>query len=447
VPVSLLQTYRRVISVDEGGQGNHLTAGKMPAIRAGLNILKAQKLRRLLALLLAAMLFLHLMLAWHSRDLVRKGYADFTIFYSAGKMVRMGLGPRLYDEAKQYDVQQEFASGVIIRNGPLPYNHPPFEALVFVPFTFLPYFVAYLVWDFINLLILLGLPILLWPYIPILERASPLAWLLSALAFFPAFIDLLQGQDAIPLLLLFTMTFIALKKNADFTAGCWLGLGLFRFHLLLPLLFIFAVQKKWRAILAFLSVALALALISIATVGWGEAVHYPDYVWHVEQVMGRGAIVPADMPNLRGLLDTFLKGLFSKTIITGIVILASIGLLLFLAKLWNRTSTGMRLDLGFSAAVIVTVLVSYHAFAYDLLLLLLPILLLGQYTWSSGPARRPGFLVPALILFVSPIHMLLWFRYGQLNLMALLLLWWLWEISRETLAGNLLADEPYGSPR
>jgi hypothetical protein len=94
----------------------------------------------------------------------------------------------------------------------------------------------------------------------------------------------------------------------------------------------------------------------------------------------------------------------------------------------------------------VTVLVSYHAFAYDLLLLLLPILLLGQYAWSSGRAR-PGLLAPALILFVSPIHMLLWFRYGQLNLIALLLLWWLWEISRETLAGNLVADEPHEPAR
>jgi len=186
--------------------------------------MKMHNPRTLLTLFLAGMLSLHLLLAWDATDLIRKGYPDFTIFYSAGKIVRQGLGSKLYDEQTQYRVQQEFAAGVSIRQGPLPYNHPPFEALIFVPFTWLPYFTAYLLWDLVNLLILVALPSLLRPHVPLLQRVPVAGWLFVSLAFFPVFVALLQGQDIILLLLLFTLAFVSLKSRADFAAGCWLGL-------------------------------------------------------------------------------------------------------------------------------------------------------------------------------------------------------------------------------
>src|SRR5437773_11185140 len=105
-------------------------------------------------------------MAWNSRDLIRKGYPDFTIFYSAGKILREGLGVKLYDESTQYRIQQEFAAGVSIRQGPLPYNHPPFEALLFLPFTYLPYFSAYLLSNVITLRLLCHFPFLLRPLFP-----------------------------------------------------------------------------------------------------------------------------------------------------------------------------------------------------------------------------------------------------------------------------------------
>ena len=100
------------------------------------------------------MLSLHLIIAWDSIDLIRKGYPDFSTFYSGASMVRQGLGKQLYDEATQYRIQLQFAAGVSIRQGPLPYIHPPFEALLFIPFTWFSYPTAYLLWDLLNLVFL-----------------------------------------------------------------------------------------------------------------------------------------------------------------------------------------------------------------------------------------------------------------------------------------------------
>ncbi|HVO82602.1 MAG TPA: glycosyltransferase family 87 protein [Terriglobales bacterium] len=387
----------------------------------------------LLLLFLAGMLVVQVTAFWNVRDLIRAGYPDFTIFYSAGSIVRTGLGSQLYDDNTQYRAQKEFAAGVHIRQGPLPFNHPPFEALLFLPFTYLPYFTAYVLWGLLNLLILIALPLLLRPHVSLLQRASPMLWSFAALAFFPVFVALLQGQDVLVLVLLLALAFVALKNNSDFAAGCCLGLGLFRFHLVLPLVFMLLLQKRVKAFSGFCAVALALLLISVAVVGMTTTWHYPWYVWQVEKVMGRGSIVPSDMPNLRGLLDGILTPWTTPRFTTISVIVVSLVFAVFAARKWRSGARATHLPLGFALLVVTTVLISYHAFAYDLSLLLVPVALLLDYLAESTSLTgrtRLVLLVPILVLFFSPLHMVLWLHYGRLNLLAPVLLVWWWGIAQ-----------------
>jgi Glycosyltransferase family 87 len=403
---------------------------------AGLKIefMKPEKYKKLLLLFLAGMLSLHVVVAWRSRDLVRKGYPDFTALYSAGKIVREGLGRQLYDTQSQFRIQQGFASGVSIRQGPLPYIHPPWEALIFVPLTWFSYPVAYLLWDVVNVLILQSLPFLLRNQLPQLKQVSVLFWLFTALAFYPVFFDLLQGQDILPLLLFITLAFVSLKQNNDLAAGCWLGLGLFRFHLVLPLVFILLLHKRLKALIGFVLIAFVLALISIAIVGWNGVLSYPAFVWHIETVMGHGAIVPVDMPNLRGLLHTFLAARSSKLVIQLVVAGLSIASLFFASSKCKVAREGTAFDLGFALALVTTILVSYHANTYDLSLLFLPVMLLANHlagAESKNEWNRIALVGPMLLLFVSPIQMLLLQKYGKLSLLAPVLLLWAWGLASE----------------
>lgn len=337
-----------------------------------------ERTKRFLLIFLAGMFLIHALVFWSLRDQLRKGYPDFTIFYAAGRIVRQGMASQLYDSALQFRTQQEFASRVETRQAALPYNHPPFEVLLFVPLAGLPYFAAYLLWDLLNLLILAALPFLLRPYLPLMQRAPGVFWPFVSLAFFPVFIALLQGQDILLLLLLFTLTFVALKKKADFSAGCWLGLGLFRFHLVLPLLLILLLHKKRKAIFGFALVAFALGLISTVVVGWKQALAYPAWVWHIERVMGQGATLVATMPNLRGLMQSIGLAHASQATANSVIAILSAALLLVTSAKWNFAGSGAVFDLGFSLAVVTTVLVGYHVIAHDLCLLLLPVLLVAN---------------------------------------------------------------------
>jgi hypothetical protein len=378
-------------------------------------------------LYVAGVLAIHSLVVWNARDLILKGYPDFTIYYTAGTMIRQGMGHDLYNNVTQFEVQQQFAPQVATRLGALPFNHPPFEALLFVPFAYFPYRVAYLLWTLANLGMLATLPILLRSYVPVLARLPSVAWTIASLAFFPVFFALLQGQDAILLMLLYGLTFVAIKKQRLVSAGAWLAFGLFKFHLVLPFLFLLLIQQRpfeqrKKILVGFVAVGVLLGLISLAVVGARQIVLYPHYVLGLEATMAKGAIMPSDMPNLRGMLYLMASQLRHFD-----MLVLSLSAILFLVAAWtlhwrddrsNKSADdGVDEDLKFALAVFATVLVSYHGLGYDLCILTLPMLLLAELAkkraQSSAWTRTTAFVGLALLLF-SPLQLILLMRYNQL---------------------------------
>ena len=167
----------------------------MPASRARLRW-------RFLRIFIAGMLCLHLLVFVNLRERIKRGYPDFTVFYTAATILRAGLGHQLYDNHVQYEIQKQVVGDIAERRGPLPYIHPPFEALIFLPLSWLPYPQAFAVWDALNLIALFGVAVLLRRSVNALRRIPPWEFVIVSLAFFPVFDCFLQGQDSILLLLL-----------------------------------------------------------------------------------------------------------------------------------------------------------------------------------------------------------------------------------------------------
>src|SRR5208282_372646 len=164
----------------------------------------------LIAAFLFGMALCNLAFAFRLVPFLRDGYQDFTIYYMSGRLLREGRASALYNLAVQYQTQLQFAR-VPIRQGPLPYNHPPFEALLFVPFAFLKYWPAYLIWTALNLIMLAASVVLLRRFQKIRDL-HPGLLVLGTLAFFPLMNGLLQGQDAILLLFLAVLALAALDR-------------------------------------------------------------------------------------------------------------------------------------------------------------------------------------------------------------------------------------------
>ena len=388
--------------------------------------------RRLVRLFVAGMLCTHLLVFVTLRERIRRGYPDFTIFYTAGTILRQGLGRELYDPNVQYRVQKEFAGEIQSRRGPLPYNHPPFEALFFLPLTLLPYGQAFMVWDLLNGIALFGVALVLRRHLNALRAIPPWEFVLAFFAFFPIFASLLQGQDSILLLLLATLGFDAMKRQADFAAGCWLGLGTFKFQLVIPLVLLLVVWRRKRVGAGFLMTSLVIALVSVMVVGWEGILRYPAYVLQIARAPSLGGVPAELMPNLRGLVEGWSFHL-APVIQIGLIVAGS-GALLVFAATKGGSLLPQQLELRFSLAIVVTVLVSWHTNAHDLSLLILPFVLLTYYCQSflaKEPGRRLALLLPALPMLISPLWIVLWLASAKVNLMAIPLLLWAWEIGRE----------------
>src|SRR5256886_4424158 len=135
---------------------------------------------------------------------------------------------------------------------------------------------AYMLWSLLNLALLIAIARSLEHYA--FTQVSWQALLGLFLVFAPVLLNLLQGQDSVLLLFFVAMSFVALTRGNEFLAGCLLGCGLFKFHLILPLALILAVNRTKRFLLGFLLLAVVLILISVAICGPGFLIAYPRFL-------------------------------------------------------------------------------------------------------------------------------------------------------------------------
>jgi len=383
--------------------------------------------RALLWCFVGAMITVHLFFLWRVRDRIVRGDPDFTVFYTASKILREGRGADLYSARTQLAVQEEFAQNPDIRRGPLPYVHPPFEALFFLPLTFLPYPQAYAVWSLINLAMLAGVAALLRTSLGSLRAIPIWEMVVLSLAFFPIFANFHQGQDAILLLLILTLSFCALARDAESLAGCWLAFGLFKYHLILPLALILAFWRGRRFVLGFASVAAVLVLVSLGLVGWNGAVQYPLYAWRVISGPAFGGIPPRQIPSLFGLLAGWPPSQKISWAVQVAVAVGSMTLLVMVDTLRQWALRGELWRLCVAAAVIAALLVGYSTNTYDLSLLVVPLAVVVDFLFVN-PREVRKLLTPAIPFFVSPVWFFLWMKWQRINVMAVFLLWWLFTL-------------------
>lgn len=384
-----------------------------------------RRLRFTLSAFCLGMVLLHLTIFWLARGEVANGLPDLRIFYTAGLMLRRGQAHSLYDNSVQLKTQAEFVTLRPGLDGPMPYNHPPFEAILYLPLTYLPFLHAYALWFLINgLLLALSLRVIR-PWIPAIAARFPELLFVAPLAFFPVFYAFMQGQDSILLLALYCLAYAAFRRERDLQAGIWLGLGLFKFHLVLPFVFILLLCRRWRAIAGIVASGCCELAISWALVGWRELLYYPRFAWHVNRLQQMGVIVPTNMPNLRGLLTGWTTSVAARSRMELVLFAVSVGLLLWAARQWSpwNLTQPEHWNTGFSVAVVTTYLVGYHGYNTDLSMVLLPIVVTFNRLLQSDSSRINNALrIIVAIFFFSPAYLLLTLVLDKQRLFALVLL-------------------------
>ena len=361
--------------------------------------------------ILVLSLLSQLAIFWSQREYIASGLGDFVIYYTGAEILNAGKGQELYDLQVQKAHQEKFAIAHHIPG--LPFNHAPYELLIFLPLAHLSYPVAYVVWCLFNVLFLAIIFRRLAPFIDSSHKIFLGSLLVS---FFPTITAIKWGQDSILSGLLLVEAFGSLKRKRDAIAGGILAVGLYKPQLVLPIAGILAFKRRWRALLAFAFTGAVLVAISFAMVGRRGAVDLFS-LWL--SMTDRGYVVwPEIMTNIRGLLYVMLN-LGSFTAATNfLAALVSLVLYLGCVHFWKGPFiVDERLfDLRCSFSIVSTVLVSYHLYSYDGFVLVIALILTFNYVLTEEavvPTVRLAFLSVLIVIYLPLVPNFL-LSYGVL---------------------------------
>lgn len=314
--------------------------------------------------------------------------ADFRVLYTAGYMVRTGETRDLYN----YPAVRAVQSQVIADDGAaVPFIHPAYETLLFVPLSLLSYRAAYLLWVAVNCCLLIVISRFLRLSVGALVNLLP--WLPFALvpSFFPISFALMQGQDSILLLFVLLLTYRCIADH-EFAAGLVLGFGMFRFQVLLPILLLFLWWRAWKFLLGCLLSTCGVSALSIAIAGMAGQVQY----LHLLQSLAALPYLELTnrMTNIRGVVTALGGGVALTALLSAsIVVVVAI-----------RSKAG--LEERFLISVSVSSLVAYHFFLHDFCILLLPLMAalnsaVSREDWRELALLGIAFSFPTVVWFAN----------------------------------------------
>jgi hypothetical protein len=315
------------------------------------------------------------------------GFADFRQLYTGGYMIRTGNAALLYDFDAQMRFQDQLfpaASQMVLL-----ITHPAFEEMAFVPLSLLSYRTAFWIFFAINVAALAAALRLLWRRISRVHERWKWAPILIVASFFPVSRALLQGQDSILLLLLLSAVVVLSDHDQDLPAGLILGIGLFRFQIVLPIAVLFLLWRKLWFVVGFLISAASAVLVSVWVVGAHAGIMFLRYMLSLSVNLNSPASMakyrdtPLEMLNLRGLLSAMLWGKAPHLWIEGSILVAS---LFVIAAAWKMKPC-------VPLAIVVASLVSYHFIAHDASIWLIPI-----FCALCGPSIAEGVFGVAMLL-------------------------------------------------
>ncbi len=315
---------------------------------------------------------------------------DFCAFYTGARLYLQGPS-RVYDLTLQRATEQQ-----LLGRDDIPFNHPPYELLLWLPLARLSFQTAFWLWRLAGLLLLAVASKL--AATALCPRLGAPAIFLRALALFPVPYCLWMGQDSVLLLAILAACAWLLARRMEWLAGAALGLALLKPQLVLPIAAVFLLMRRWRVVRGFLCSAFAVLTLSIFMVGF-TGMRQMLTILLAGQTSAHMAIHPSMMPNLRGLLSLLLAGHSSwDTILVGAI---SISLLLAARATVQPQQPSAR---AFAGLICFALLVSFHLNLHDLALLLLPILLVMQDKMWSGE-NGWQVTVPFIVLFCTPAYL------------------------------------------
>lgn len=287
----------------------------------------------------------------------RPGDLDFGSQYGAAYVAVHHGWSHLYDLPllNQFELANHL-------DGLAPFQHPPPDAWLAVPFLLLPLRWAALVWRFLLLVALVAAALQISPA----GRWDRALILLSVAGFQPVLFALGYGTMSPVVFLLLVGTLRALEGEKPVLAGVFLGLTALKPQLTLLVVPVLLAAGYWKTAVTAVGVMAALALASVAVIGASGTRDYVNF-------LTSPGTLNHEMPwTVKALVGTGV----ASFVATAVVLIAAVA-----AAIWLRPPP----DVAMAVGILASLFVAQHLNVGDFVLWLLPV-------WLAFRAGLPWWL-------------------------------------------------------
>ncbi len=335
--------------------------------------------------------------------------SDFPQYYAPVRLICTGNGAQSYDFSVISKMQHDSFPDMGDRSA-VPTYLPPPSLFWFLPFGVMPSQTAFLVWEIVQFISLLGSIMLLRRTFSLNRKA--LCWLIAGIAISgPAFAATQLGQISMPILLALSAVVWSLKHDKIWVAAVALSILLWKPQEGLPLVVYLLGARRFKVIAYTGFVILAASVVVSCLIGQQGVM---DYINSVTSAVDRNQsiLMQSELgPTVRGqLLRIAPESKTPVAIVSALVTLISWSFIFLSGKKFAASPAW--LEAGLLIAMPLGLLTAFHLHSYDLTLMIPSLVLV-----MSGPLERaapPWLLLGGFLTvgaFVVPFYMYIHWDY------------------------------------
>lgn len=362
---------------------------------------------------------------------------DFRAFWSAGYIANNQGYAEVYDLEQMGAVQGEIippSGSAPLPVVPVPYL--PIFVVIFQVFALLPPIPAFSVWSALNGI---GLVLYLVFIFRNLKIQSWSAFIFPGVLAFPVFFNLYSGQINLLLLICVGEFLRNILLQKDLQAGLWLGGLVLKPQLLILILPVLLLQKKWKLLGgSFLSILVAVIISLVLAKPSGLAAMVTLIL---KYSAGLPTNIPENMMNWRMIgerLSWFLPPTYAWVVAAvGMTCTATIVFLLWRKPLATDSAEFLA---AFTGTLAATLAITWHSHVHMAMILLLPVFYLhARQKLGQKIVHWWLFSVPIITLFISfPLRLLFADTYDLMHglqgsimlVFNLVFIGWAWKFIR-----------------
>lgn len=350
------------------------------------------------------------------------GSVDFPAFYNAGRILNEYPRGSLYDRALQHRLYLEVAPASAENRY---FAYTPFFAIFFMPLALLSHSAAFICWIGISIGLFAAGFWLAWSAanLPISYRTHSF---LIALSFLPFFAWCVMAGQVSAFGFFWLALAVYLDRKNPFASGWALAMLLYKPPLLILLVPMLFVTKRWRTLVGFSIASALLVLISVAVISFHGVSSYLEMLGMFSHAKAAGKATGLEID-----LFSFFSAFVGGRPATWCALALALVVAPFLLSAWRQSP-----KMAWALAITWMLILNFYMLIYDTTFIILAVLI---FISTFGLSRLLRWLLVAVFLVPWP-EVVVARRFGLQLMTIVLVAFGIYQLAKTSTTAPAISD-------